>query len=58
MMVIYGNSVNTDESDLQIIFNVLEKIAIESNIKNYNEAMEIYWRNYEIIQGTYLLTMN
>jgi len=40
MMVIYGNSVNTDESDLQIIFNVLEKIAIESNIKNYNEAME------------------
>jgi len=39
MMVIYGNSVNTDESDLQIIFNVLEKIAIESNINNYNEAM-------------------
>jgi len=39
MMVIYGNSVNTDKSDLQIIFNVLEKIAIESNIKNYNEAM-------------------
>jgi len=40
MMVIYGNSVNTDESDLQIIFNVLEKIAIESNINNYNEAMD------------------
>jgi len=39
MMVIYGNSVNTDKSDLQIIFNILEKIAIESNIKNYNEAM-------------------
>jgi len=39
MMVIYGNSVNTDESDLQIIFNVLEKIAMESNINNYNAAM-------------------
>ena len=39
MMVIYGNSVNIDDSDLQIIFNVLEKIAIESNIHNYNEAM-------------------
>jgi len=40
MMVIYGNSVNTDDSDLHIIFNVLEKIAIESNINNYNEAMK------------------
>jgi len=39
MMVIYGNSVDKDDSDLQIIFNVLEKIAIESKISNYNEAM-------------------
>jgi len=40
MMVIYGNSVHKDESDLQIIFNVLEKIAVKSNISNYNEAKD------------------
>ena len=40
LMVIYGNSVNTDSSDLQVIFNVLGKIAMSQNIKNYKEAME------------------
>ncbi|MGC9124127.1 MAG: DEAD/DEAH box helicase family protein [Thermoplasmata archaeon] len=39
MMVIYGNSVNTDESDLQLIFNILDRIATNSNLKNFNDAM-------------------
>ncbi len=39
MMVIYGNSVNTDDSDLQIIFNILDRIATNSNLKNFNDAM-------------------
>ena len=38
MMVIYGNSVNTDESDLQIIFNILGEIALKPNVNNFNEA--------------------
>ena len=40
LMVIYGNSVNTDKSDLEIIFNVLARIAINLNIDNYKSAMD------------------
>ena len=40
LMVIYGNSVNTDSSDLQLIFNVLSKIAMKHNIDNYKKAMD------------------
>ncbi len=39
LMVIYGNSVNIDESDLEIIFNVLVRIALNHNIDNYKSAM-------------------
>ena len=39
MMVIYGNSVNTGESDLQLIFNILDRIATNSNFNNFNDAM-------------------
>jgi len=38
MMIIYGNSVNADNSDLKLIFDVIGKIAIGSNIKDYDEA--------------------
>ncbi len=40
LMVVYGNSVNTDESDLEIFFKVLERIASNENMDNYREAME------------------
>ncbi|MEM3431669.1 MAG: DEAD/DEAH box helicase family protein, partial [Candidatus Micrarchaeia archaeon] len=38
LMVIYGNSVNTDESDLKIIFRVIERIAKGINLKNFDNA--------------------
>ncbi|MCW1291717.1 MAG: DEAD/DEAH box helicase family protein [Candidatus Rehaiarchaeum fermentans] len=38
LMVIYGNSVNTDESDLEIIFRVIEGIAKSSDLKNFENA--------------------
>ncbi|MEM3431661.1 MAG: DEAD/DEAH box helicase family protein, partial [Candidatus Micrarchaeia archaeon] len=38
LMVIYGNSVNTDESDLKIIFRVIERIAQKVNLKNFDDA--------------------
>lgn len=40
LMVIYGNSVNTDKSDLEIIFNVLARIATNRNLDNYKSAMD------------------
>ncbi|MEM4067934.1 MAG: DEAD/DEAH box helicase family protein [Candidatus Micrarchaeaceae archaeon] len=38
LMVIYGNSVNTDKSDLKIIFRVIERIAQKINLKNFDDA--------------------
>ncbi|MCW1292180.1 MAG: restriction endonuclease subunit R, partial [Candidatus Rehaiarchaeum fermentans] len=38
LMVIYGNSVNTDEADLKIIFRVIERIAKGINLKNFDNA--------------------
>ncbi|MEM0139647.1 MAG: DEAD/DEAH box helicase family protein [Ferroplasma sp.] len=38
LMVIYGNSVNTDESDLKIIFRVIESIAQKVNLNNFDDA--------------------
>ena len=38
LMVIYGNSVNTDEADLKIVFRVIENIAKNIGIENFNSA--------------------
>lgn len=39
LMVVYGNSVNTDYSDLEIFFKVLERIALNQNEDNYKSAL-------------------
>ena len=38
LMVIYGNSVNTDSSDLKTIFKVIEKLGSGINILTFNAA--------------------
>lgn len=38
LMVIYGNSVNTDKADLKIAFRVIENIAKKIPIRNFDEA--------------------
>ncbi|MEM1654681.1 MAG: DEAD/DEAH box helicase family protein [Thermoplasmata archaeon] len=38
LMVIYGNSVNTDDADLKVIFRVIERIAKGINLKNFDDA--------------------
>ncbi len=39
LMVIYGNSVNTDEADLELIFKTLERIAKSGNVDIFAEAL-------------------
>lgn len=40
LLVIYGNSVNTDEADLKIVFRVIENIAKNISIENFKNAKD------------------
>ena len=40
LMVIYGNSVNTDSSDLEIVFSIIESIGRNIKISTFEKAKE------------------